>query len=174
MSNKAFTSAMVLCVFVIGCKEESPGKATVEEIVKATLAQQKIDAPTKIDPDDAVGVGRVEELGSICDQVASDLSKGDIDGAFATLSKHCPLPEAEIAKAKEATIQQLKSANPRFGDPVGYERITSRIIGKSVMKFVYIVKCENHLLRWRFFFYKPKDKWILNYFHWDDRIQSLE
>ena len=63
---------------------------------------------------------------------------------------------------------------PRFGEFIGYEFINSEKIGKSIIRHDCIVKCQNHIIRWEFFYYKPEDKWFLNTFKWDDRIQLIK
>ena len=61
----------------------------------------------------------------------------------------------------------------RYGKFIGYELLDKKHIGSSLVKFTYLAKCSKHPLIWDFIFYKANEKWVLNYFYWNDRIQNL-
>jgi hypothetical protein len=41
------------------------------------------------------------------------------------------------------------------------------------MLATFIQKFEKHVMRWRLYFYKPRDKWILNTYSTDDKINEI-
>ena len=56
---------------------------------------------------------------------------------------------------------------------IGYVLISRENIKDTILKRVYVVKYERHLIRWSFIFYKPYSSWILDYFNYDDAIEAL-
>jgi len=114
-----------------------------------------------------------DALRKLCEDVLSRVAAKDIEGAFALIGEHCPLPAAELATAKEQTETQLNRVAQRFGKSVGHELVKREVAGKSFLRLVYAMKCERHAIRWRFIFYKPGDKWLLNLFRWDDQIEGF-
>jgi hypothetical protein len=61
----------------------------------------------------------------------------------------------------------------RYGKPVGFEFISLKKAGESVMQYIYIEKTEEHALPWRFIFYRSPSGWVLNSFSWNDNIKLL-
>ncbi len=108
-----------------------------------------------------------------CDSILNALCEKGVKAAFKEIREISPLPSSELDGMEKSTQEQLSLIEPRYGKILGYEKVIINLKGKSVMECVYIVKCETHIIRWRFFFYKPKDKWFLNTFFWDDKIQDL-
>lgn len=132
------------------------------------------------------GIGKLESIDSKshqtladdqlleqCDLILDTMHTSGVSAAFSHIRKISPLIPSELDEVEQTTESQINAFKPRFGDIIGYERVSSRHIGSSVAECVYILKFENHILRWRFYFYKPEDKWFLNSFNWDDRIQDL-
>jgi len=94
----------------------------------------------------------------------------DVNLAFTHMEKIFPLPAEDFSKLREDTAKMLESARPRFGKPLGYEPVSLDKKSDSVLVGTYILKMENIALRWRFVFYKPKDKWLINSMRWDDKL----
>ena len=82
-----------------------------------------------------------------------------------------PLPEFETMKNQIA--MQAPMLDQRFGKTLAVELAEIEEVGDSLMLVMYIQKFEKHLLRWKFYFYKPKDGWLLNTFNFDDSIQNM-
>ena len=114
-----------------------------------------------------------DELRAFADQIVAAAADGRVADAFALMRPRMPLSEEEINAAEELTVRQLKMVAPRYGDAVGYEFIRSDVAGESLVKLLYIVKYEKHIVRWEFIFYRPHDKWMLNNFKWDDQAIRL-
>lgn len=73
-------------------------------------------------------------------------------------------------------IQNVKTQLTSFlglvGDLYGHERITEKNIGESYKLVSYMVKYDRQPIRFTFIFYKPKDKWQVQNFKFDDSLDS--
>ena len=54
----------------------------------------------------------------------------------------------------------------------GRELIVRKTLGESFVLMSYMVKFDRHPIRFTFEFYKPKDKWILFAFLFDDNLDD--
>ena len=67
---------------------------------------------------------------------------------------------------------QLTSFLGLVGDYYGYEKITEKSIGKSYKLVSYMLKYDRQPIRFTFVFYKPKDKWQVQNFKYDDNLDD--
>lgn len=67
---------------------------------------------------------------------------------------------------------QLESFLGLVGDYYGYEKITEKSVGKSLKLVSYIIKYDRQPMRFTFVFYKPKDKWQVQNFQYDDNLDD--
>ena len=177
--NSFLTKNIVIsCIIIfslVACQNGGNNQySEIEEKLDTLLKEQNIDISQKVNAEDAQQVEGAEELTNITISIMESISKGNVEKAFDIMRKYSPLPEMEFNTARDQTIQQLKLTKPRFGNYIDYEFISSKVIGKSIIRHECIVKCENHILRWEFFYYKPKNKWFLNSFKWDDQIRIIQ
>ena len=84
-----------------------------------------------------------------------------------------PVAESEVQTLIQQTRDQWPTVTSRFDKSVGFEYIKTQRAGKSLIKHLYIQKFTYHAIRWQFFFYKPKDKWLVNAVMFDDRLEAL-
>jgi hypothetical protein len=77
----------------------------------------------------------------------------------------------------EGVLSSLKMQQPimdqRFGKTIGMELSHIKEVGDSLMLISYIQKFEKHVMSWRFYFYKPNNRWVLNTFRTDDNIALM-
>ena len=106
---------------------------------------------------------------SVMDMVVKGKSAEGLD----LVKPYLIIPEAEFDVMKNQLAMQTPVIEQRFGKTIGVELADVEEVGKSLMKVMYIQKFEKHLMRWKFYFYKPKDGWILNTFNTDDKIQLM-
>ncbi len=106
---------------------------------------------------------------SVMDKVSEDKA---LEG-IGILKPYFVIPGAEFDAIIEKYKMQESMIKYRFGNAIGVEFIKEKEIGKSLLLITYIQKFERHIMRWQFYFYKPKDKWVLNTFFTDDNIKSL-
>ena len=101
------------------------------------------------------------------------VSRGETLEGINLLRPYLIIPIAEFDAMLEQYKMQESMIKHRFGNTIGVEFVKEEEIGKSLFLITYIQKFERHIMRWQFYFYKPKDKWVLNTFFTDDKIKSL-
>lgn len=115
-----------------------------------------------------------ENTKTFADTIMKQAGKGDFEKAFNHAKKAWDLPEAEVDKLAKLTASQLlETFKPTFGAIVESEFVGKKVVGKSFIKYYYLLKMENRALRWQIVFYKPKDEWKLDNIKWDDQIKQL-
>ena len=67
---------------------------------------------------------------------------------------------------------QLTSFLGLVGDYYGYEKITEKSVGESYKLVSYMIKYDRQPVRFTFVFYKPKDKWQVQNFKYDDNLDD--
>ena len=101
------------------------------------------------------------------------VASGDVLKALAGLRPYSIVPESEF----QVTLEQYKMQKPmmeqRFGKTIGAELISIQEQGESLIQATFIQKFEKHVMRWRLYFYKPRDKWVLNTYATDDKISEI-
>ena len=120
-----------------------------------------------------IGCSKKDGVLKECDAILAALHTSGVKAAFKKIRELSPVPDSELEPMEKQTAQQLAALEPRFGKIIGFERVRVEAKGQSVLECIYITKCERHILRWRFYFYRPKDKWFLNAFFWDNEIEVL-
>lgn len=105
--------------------------------------------------------------------VMEHIAKGDTEGGIKLTKPYLIIPEHEFEGMLNTLRMQAPAIEQRFGKTVGSEFVATEEIGESLMLVLYIQKFEKHLMRWKFYFYKPKNGWVLNTFNTDDKIQLM-
>lgn len=67
---------------------------------------------------------------------------------------------------------KLKNLIDLCGEYYGYEMLSETTAGENIKMVTFIVKYDREPIRFSFFFYKPKDKWQLNNFSYDEGIDE--
>lgn len=112
-------------------------------------------------------------ISEFLDKVMLDLSEGETSNAFDRIAKKWIMPMSEFQTIRSKVMRQKTMMRKRFGKPIGYEFVDSTMLAESLKHYVYILKHEKHITQWHFYFYKPKDKWLMNTFYFNDQIRSL-
>jgi hypothetical protein len=101
------------------------------------------------------------------------VATGEVLKALEGFKPYLIIPESEF----QVTIEQFKLQQPvmdqRFGKTIGAELISIKEQGESLMLATFVQKFEKHVMRWRLYFYKPKEKWVLNTYATDDKINEI-
>lgn len=101
-------------------------------------------------------------------KVATSASDEALDDLFAG---------SGFAETKPQDIITLKSqtrmAMGLYGTPIGIEKIREEDLSPSLKRIVYLQKFERYPVAWEFYFYKPKDTWVINTLNFKDQIASL-
>lgn len=113
--------------------------------------------------------------GSPRNQVSSffkDLKAGDYSEAIDKLYSSNPLMSQ---KSQQLTMlkQQLGSISALYGSFINNENMNIEELSSSVIRIVEVAKHEHHPIIWEFYFYKPKDKWIISQGLFVDQFQTV-
>jgi hypothetical protein len=89
----------------------------------------------------------------------SDIINGEVDKAYNELLGGSPL--AEKSKAIDQQKQQTSQLFDSYGKLLGFEPVKKEQFGKSLVRLVYMMKCEKLPLVWEFYYYKADKDWQL-------------
>ncbi len=113
------------------------------------------------------------ELKNFSDNIMLLIKDEKFKDAFTVIRKFWPMPESEIDMLEMQTTKQLDMVKARFGSALEFILIDQREIKDNFIRYIYVIKYERHITRWEFIYYKPKTKWLLNTFKWDDDVSKL-
>lgn len=105
--------------------------------------------------------------------VMKHIGKGNVESGLKLMKPYLIIPDHEFEGALNTFRMQAPAIEQRFGKTLGMEFSHIQEVGESLMLVMYIQKFENHMMRWKFYFYKPNDSWVLNTFNTDDQIQLM-
>lgn len=99
------------------------------------------------------------------------LINGQVDAAYTKFLKGSLIEEKgeDVKNLKEQTSIGLNI----YGKPLGFELLKQENYAASIVRMVYVLKCEKHPLIWEFYFYKPKSEWTLIRVLFNDRFDLL-
>jgi hypothetical protein len=164
---------LAMLLVLAGCEDKNPSDEVIEKITEIQKTASKKDLTSTLDNPNAEMVEDVLELRDICDKIMGFVGSGNIKSAFEEMKKYTILPESEMDGAYEGTEKQLDLLENRYGKFIGYELVEEQLISDSLVRFVYLARCKNLPLVWRFMFYQSGGKWTMTSFFWDDQIQNL-
>ena len=90
----------------------------------------------------------------------TSVQNSDIIGAYDRLFSGSPFPKdkphdyAHLKSQTQTTMQ-------RFGHVVGFDFIKEEEFGPSIVKLLYALRFEKQPIIWEFYFYMPKESWIV-------------
>lgn len=115
----------------------------------------------------------LEDIKELSDQAASLLAQDKTKEAISLFKPYSPLPPTEI----DTLILQIQNwtftVSSKYGKVVGFEFLKQQRVGKCFVRYIYILKYENHAIRWLFTFYKPQNKWWVNSIFFDNKVSEL-
>ena len=101
------------------------------------------------------------------------VSQDNIKDGVSLLRPYSVVPIAEFDVQISNLDMQLPAIHQRFGKSIGYDLIADEKLGDSLSQLIYIQKFEKHAMVWRFIFYKPDQKWLLNTWYFNDQVHGL-
>lgn len=101
------------------------------------------------------------------------VGKGEVENGLKLAKPYLIIPEHEFEGVLNSLRMQAPAIEQRFGKSIGMEFSQIQEVGDSLMLVMYFQKFEKHMMRWKFYFYKPSDGWVLNTFNTDDQIQLM-
>lgn len=112
------------------------------------------------------------EAKQLTEKVMAQIAKGDLSAAFPSMKPYVVIPESEFQGLALQTKSQRDQFGARYGKSIGYELVSEKKAGDSILRLIYVEKTAKHALPWVFYFYKSPTGWVLNSFSWNDQIQS--
>lgn len=114
-----------------------------------------------------------EEVAKHSQTVVVLLRNNEFQQAFTELKKCWPLPQNELEQLESQTVRQFNIVGDRFGTAIGTDLVADKVIKDYVLRKIYVIRFERHMIRVLLTYYKNNDGWILNGFKWDDDIDEL-
>ena len=99
--------------------------------------------------------------------------EGEIEKAFDGVQPYFPIPREQFANLVSRTESQLSGSERDFGKMLEYKFVREERVKDFLIRFTFIIKHELTVTRWKFLYYRPKDRWLLNSLYWDDQVESL-
>ena len=113
------------------------------------------------------------KMKALTDRIMQKVSTNDLTSAFSIMKAYVPISETEVDAVAIQSKAQREQYGKRYGSPIGFEFISSKKVGESLLRLQYIEKTEKHALPWSFCFYRTSKGWTLNTFQWNDQFQRL-
>ena len=113
------------------------------------------------------------DLKPFAERVMASVSSSGIAVAFNVMKPYTTLSDAEFKAALLASETQRDQFGARYGKPVGYEFVSQKRLGESLVRIVYLEKAEKHAYPWLFHFYRTRNGWVLDSFLWNDQASQL-
>jgi hypothetical protein len=114
------------------------------------------------------------DIQTLCEETLANVVAGDVSRGIGALRPYATGISVEDVDSLETQLRaQAATITKNYGDPLGFAFISGENLRDTVMRLVYIVKYQRHMIRWSFIFYKPVDSWILDYVNYDDSVEAL-
>ena len=98
---------------------------------------------------------------------------GKVESGLKLAKPYLIIPDHEFEGVLNNFRMQAPAIEQRFGKTLGVEFSQVQEVGESLFLVMYIQKFEKHVMRWKFYFFKPNSAWVLNTFNTDDQIQLM-
>ena len=109
---------------------------------------------------------------ALAEKVVQKASTGDVRGGLEIARPYLATPSSQF----DVLLGQLEMQAPvqaaQYGKSIGYELLRNDTVGDSLIRIVYIQKFERHAVAWIFYFYKPKNDWLLTELSYSDALSS--
>lgn len=106
-------------------------------------------------------------------EAMKDATAGQYRAAFNRFRAYWPLPEVEIDQAIERIEKGMTKITSRFGKSLGFAFAGRQTSGDFLVRYIYVQKFQNGLVRWSFTYYRPDKHWLVLGVSFDDDYESL-
>lgn len=106
-------------------------------------------------------------------QFMRNVIAGNIEEAFTTIEPYFPISQREYKNLLEQTETQLQGSKSSFGEALDYKFVREETVGEFLARYVFVIRHEMTATVWKFLYYKPGEKWLLNSLHWNDNVSRL-
>jgi hypothetical protein len=137
----------------------------------AVLAVLLFSAALLLPAEDATSIGGVK---AICSNFLELVFADDYNGAFSYLKEQPnSIADANFAELEVLSIQQANTIREVYGKAIDIKLVKEDLVADCILKMVYVIRRENHIIRWEFTYYKPALDWKLDAISFDDDINKL-
>ena len=102
----------------------------------------------------------------------TQLGKNEPDAALDNLFAGSGMAELK-PQAITAMKSQVKVALGLYGKMTGFEKISETEFSPSLKRITYLQKFEQYPVIWEMYFYKIKDKWVVNQIFFNDQPATV-
>ncbi|MEF8799333.1 MAG: hypothetical protein V5A79_07965 [Candidatus Bipolaricaulota bacterium] len=106
-------------------------------------------------------------------QFMKSIVEGDVDEAFDFVDPYFPISQHEFDNLVQQTRVQLQGSQPNFGSMLNYKFVREERVEDFLLRFTFVIKHELTVTVWKFLYYRPEDKWLLNSLNWNDQVSDL-
>jgi hypothetical protein len=110
---------------------------------------------------------------AIADKAMQYVAAEDLKGMFDYIGRNMPMERSELISIRDGIIEQRKKLGSALGKPLGFVFIGECRRAEILVRLIYAEKHEKQVMRWEFIFYRPRNTWIMTFFHWDMELQKL-
>lgn len=114
-----------------------------------------------------------EGVRKVCDQFMQNVVSDNVKEAFAGIKPYFTLGKNSFDNLQTETFKQLEVLDLELGKPHSFELVKEESVRELAVKYTYVTKYQNYMLRWVFVFFKPKDHWEVKSIFWDEDIKAL-
>ncbi len=109
---------------------------------------------------------------ALAEKVVQKTSTGDVRDGLELARPYLEIPSSQFDVLLGQVEMQAPVQATRYGKSIGYELLRKDTVGDSLIRIVYIQKFERHAVAWIFYFYKPKNDWLLAELSYSDAISG--
>lgn len=109
-----------------------------------------------------------ESPAQIAEAFLTQLGRGESDAALDALFAGSGMAELK-PQAITAMKSQVKVALGIYGKAIGAEKINEVDFAPSLKRVTYLQKFEQYPVIWEMYFYRNKDKWVVNQVFFNDQ-----
>jgi hypothetical protein len=122
----------------------------------------------------AEDAGTIRGVKEICSAFLKQVMVDDYNGAFAYLKAQPNSISGEnFAELEVLAIQQAPTIREVYGEAIDVRLVKEDLTSDFLLRLVYVIRRERHIIRWEFIYYKPAAVWKLDAVSFDDKIDGL-
>lgn len=155
-----YLGSLLVLILVTAC-------SSVPVDAEAALKKAQTETATKALPTE-------EEVQAFMTGVMGKVGSGGLDAAYSAIADYSLMPRSAVMAGLQASKERRDAQfMTRFGKTTGYDFVSQRKLGKTMMRFVFLEKTERQPLPWVFHWYKTDAGWVVSQFGWDAQASAL-
>lgn len=153
------------------CLAHAIESAPAEDPAEAPASQKKLPSRLEPSPAPAIPAGPKRSPDEIVGTFFDALKADRVDAAYDSLKTELAMADRAGNEAT-AMREQTQKALDSYGPVLGSEMVLEEKLGTHLLRRTYVLVGEVLPLRWKFYFYKPADRWFLIDMRIDDGIPA--